>query len=139
MVQHASGQNYMIGDAEMIGDFESSAAGTVPYGMRGLDLFHTNHPLASDDFRPGEKEKAALPLVTNSQERLDLITACSEAERLDRYCIKETLKTRPVCVELESGRDFFTSGSLVMTLSSPLSLDITAGPPSQSEYETFGF
>ncbi len=138
-VKHASGQNYMVADASRILDFECSAAGASQFGAGAKNLYHTNHPLASEDFRPGEKEKAARLFVTNSHQRLAALTALSEAETVDIRSIKETLSTGPVCVELKPNDDFFTSGSLVMTLSASALLDIAAGPPSQTEYESFGF
>jgi hypothetical protein len=138
-VKHASGQNYMIADADGIRDFECSAAGVTEFKMLGKHLFHTNHSLASEDFRPGKKEQAAMSFATNSHQRLDMLVARLEADGGDTRAVKETLQTAPVCVELKPGSNFFTSGSLVMTLSSSPLLDIAAGPPSQGEYETFGF
>jgi len=138
-VKHASGQNYMIADTSRILDFECSAAGASQFGAGAKNLYHTNHPLASEDFRPGEKEKAARSFVTNSHQRLAMLAALSEAEVVNYHYLKETLKTDPVCIELKPNDDFFTSGSLVMTLSAHALLDIAAGPPSQTEYETYGF
>jgi len=138
-IKHASGQNYMLGGLNRICGFEASAAGITVYDTAKRSLCHTNHPLASQDYRPGEKEKSTLPIVTNSQRRLGMITACLNADQVDANAIKEVLKTAPVCCELEPEKDFFTSGSLVMTLSSPPRLEITAGPPSQNDYEKFTF
>ena len=138
-IKHASGQNYMLGGMTRISGFEASAAGVAVYDKGSESLCHTNHPLASQDYRSGEKEQSNPPVVTNSHERLDRITACTKADRVDVSTIKEVLKTKPVCRELEPQKDFFTSGSLVMTLSSLPMLEITAGPPSQNEYNKFTF
>ncbi len=138
-VRHASGQNYMIADHTGILDFECSASGAVQLGAGSKKLCHTNHPLASQDYRPGEKERTTQFTNSNSQQRLNRITACAQAEDVDARSIKEALKTKPACFELNPNDDFFTSGSLVMTLSTPPLLDLAFGPPSQNEYETIGF
>jgi isopenicillin-N N-acyltransferase-like protein len=48
---HATGQNYMIGDADGVMSWECSAAGVTLFRPRDSELFtyHTNHPLASRD------------------------------------------------------------------------------------------
>jgi isopenicillin-N N-acyltransferase-like protein len=138
MATHASGQNYMIGDQTEIRDYECSAAGIRPFDAGSKKLCHTNHPLASEDFRPGEKEKTTRSFATDSHQRLNLLTSCLDEKTVVVHFIKEILKTSPVCAELKPDDDFFTCGSLVMTLSSPPLLDVAFGPPSQNEYETFG-
>ena len=138
-IKHASGQNYMIGDAEIIRDLEASASGTVSYDPPVNNLCHTNHSLTSTDFRPGEKEKAALAFATNSHQRLNIISSAAQSEQPTAASVKAALRTKPVCREVEPGNDFFTSGSLVMTLSARPALDLTFGPPTQSEYQTFEF
>ena len=51
-VEHASGQNYILGGPAGVYDFECSAgkvARFVPEGRKGV-VYHTNHPLANDDY-----------------------------------------------------------------------------------------
>lgn len=54
-VPHASGQNYLIGNAERIRNFECSAAGAHELEARGGHILHTNHPLVSTDLAPDAK------------------------------------------------------------------------------------
>jgi isopenicillin-N N-acyltransferase-like protein len=51
-IRHASGQNYLIGDSEHAVNFEVSASKViaVPPQLTGC-VYHTNYPLANDDYR----------------------------------------------------------------------------------------
>ena len=136
-IQHASGQNYMIGDKNEIRDFECSANIVSQFSGHDKRLWHTNHPLVNDDYQPGEKERTGRSFNTDSHRRLDLLKSKLSTGEVNTNTIKETLRTSPICVHPKD--NFFTSGSLVMTLSSSPSLEITASPPSQSEYKMFRF
>src|SRR5262249_17810069 len=48
-VTHASGQAYLIGGSGQLAGFECSAGGCVEYGRGGDRLWHTNHPIVSND------------------------------------------------------------------------------------------
>ncbi|MFZ5912522.1 MAG: C45 family autoproteolytic acyltransferase/hydrolase [Chloroflexota bacterium] len=138
-VQHASGQNYMLGNGQEIRDFECSANAVVQVTADGRRLRHTNHPLVSADFHPGFKPPEGKIFSTNSTRRLEMLAARLDAGEVGPGAVKDILRTPPVCVQKEAGDDFYTSGSLVMTLASSPLLELTAGPPSQSEYRTFTF
>src|SRR5437899_1901651 len=51
-VKHASGQNYILGGGDRVGDFECSAGKVVRFTPTsdGSVVYHTNHPLANDDY-----------------------------------------------------------------------------------------
>jgi isopenicillin-N N-acyltransferase-like protein len=53
-VNHASGQNYILGIGDKVYDFEASATKLVPYApVEGSSpVYHTNHPLANNDLKP---------------------------------------------------------------------------------------
>jgi hypothetical protein len=139
-IRHASGQNYMIGDHREIRDRECSANGAMQFGANKKILWHTNHPLASEDYRPGEKEILEGSANTDSHRRLNLLETRLNAGDINADAIKDILRTSPVCIRKEADDNFFTSGSLVMTLSSTHpSLDLAVGPPSESAYVRFTF
>lgn len=56
-VEHASGQNYAIGDPERIVDVECSARQVSVFAPMATRVYHTNHPLANDD-QPGRDAHA---------------------------------------------------------------------------------
>lgn len=53
-VEHASGQNYIIGIRGEVFDFEASANKVVRFNPRNPNgtVYHTNHPLVNDDIKP---------------------------------------------------------------------------------------
>ncbi|MCW5980445.1 MAG: hypothetical protein KIT09_20345 [Bryobacteraceae bacterium] len=142
-VTHATGQNYLVGTPDSVGSFEASVGGVAEYVPRaGVPvLLHTNHPLASTDFRP-EYDRAAKE--TNSVERLN-----SLASRLSKPpagnvvdAIKQALRAKdspahPVCRRFEGRQGSFTFGSVIYELSPRPKAWVTPGPPDQSEYREF--
>ena len=51
-VEHASGQNYILGGPAGVYDFECSAGKVARFVVAGREgvVYHTNHPLANDDY-----------------------------------------------------------------------------------------
>lgn len=138
-VQHASGQNYMLGDGREMRDFECSANAVVQVTAHGRRLRHTNHPLASADYHPDFEPPDGKTFSANSARRLEMLASRLDAGEVSPGAVKDILRTPPVCVRKEAGDNFFTSGSLVMTLAASPLLELTAGPPSQGEYKAFTF
>ena len=62
-VKHASGQNYIIGIGDRVYDFEASANKVVEFRpvADGSVVYHTNHPLANDDWKPWHAKKMPDP------------------------------------------------------------------------------
>jgi predicted choloylglycine hydrolase len=152
-VSHASGQNYMIGIRGEVYDFEASANKVVRFDPRNDNgtIYHTNHPMVNDDikpwfetFHPKLKDK---PVNSNSYIRLASVQSrVSQATTIDDLLIKETLRSKddsknPVCrsVDRKGGSGGFTFGSVIMTLTGNPYLQVTAGPPDESEYKRIGF
>src|SRR5262249_24222792 len=76
-VKHASGQNYIVGGPSKVYAYECSAGKATRFTpATGPDvLWHTNHPLANDDYTPAyrairEKKKDADKAEANSAARL---------------------------------------------------------------------
>jgi isopenicillin-N N-acyltransferase-like protein len=152
-VNHASGQNYILGIGDKVYSFEASATRVVRFSpvAGGSPVYHTNHPLANDDLKswwsewlqqrtPEERRN------TNSGIRFTSLESrlAKDGIDIDEQTIKETLRSKdshisPVCVPLRSGSSVFTFGSTIMTLSEHPSLQVTCGPPDKSEYVLYSF
>lgn len=152
-IPHASGQNYIVGIRGEIFDFEASANKVVQFDPKNDNgtVYHTNHPIVNDDMKPwfenydpNSKEK---PVQSNSYIRLaSAENRISKAPKVDDQLIKEILRSKddinnPVCRSLSSnsGSGGFTFSSVIMTLTGTPYLQITAGPPDESEYTTIAF
>jgi len=152
-VNHASGQNYIIGIRGEVYDFEASANKVVrfnPMNENGT-VYHTNHPIVNDDIKTGfEKYNPKLqeelkPSNSNSYVRLAAVkNRMISTLDVDDSLIKEALRSRdnvnnPVCrTNSENGRGF-TFASIIMTFSENPNIQIIAGPPDESEYKRVDF
>ena len=149
--KHASGQNYTIGIVDSVYDFEASANKVVRlYPDASGIVYHTNHPVVNDDVKPWYQDyyKSFLAGTTqnkNSEVRFaTLKKRANETTDKSDVFLKTTLRSKddngnPVCRAHLSSNGFFTFGSVIMTLSNKRSLQVTAGPPDESEYQTFSF
>lgn len=150
-VQHASGQNYIIGIRGEVFDFEASANKVVRFDPKNANgtVYHTNHPIVNDDvkswFEKYSPKADVKPLQSNSYIRLASVQKrIGEATHIEDSLIKETLRSKddaknPVCVSLSLGRGGFTFGSVIMTLTGTPFLQVTAGSPDASEYKRMEF
>jgi isopenicillin-N N-acyltransferase like protein len=150
-VPHASGQNYIIGIRGDVFDFEASANKVTRFDPQNANgtIYHTNHPLANDDVKdwfkkydPTNKE-AIDPGKSNSHIRLTAVQKrVKDAASINDIIIKEALRSKddqdnPVCRAPKNGG--FTFVSVIMTLSGVPFLQVTAGPPDESEYKKVEF
>lgn len=150
-VPHASGQNYIIGIRGEVYDFEASANKVVRFDPKNGNgtVYHTNHPIVNDDVKPWfEKFNPTIsekPLISNSFIRLASVqNRVSEKQHIDDGLIKETLRAKddidnPVCRSVNGKGGSFTFVSVIMTLTGKPYLQVTAGPPDESEYKKIDF
>jgi isopenicillin-N N-acyltransferase like protein len=150
-VPHASGQNYIIGIRGEVFDFEASANKIVRFDPKNANgaIYHTNHPLANDDVKDWFKkyEPTNKDVIdqdkSNSHIRLTAVQKrVKDASSVNDVIIKDALRSKddkdnPVCRQPKNGG--FTFGSVIMTLTGVPYLQITAGPPDESEYKKIGF
>lgn len=150
-VPHASGQNYIIGIRGEVFDFEASANKVIRFDPQNKNgtIYHTNHPLANDDVKDWFKKydptrnDAIDPAKSNSHIRLTAVQKrVKDAASVDDILIKKTLRSKddmdnPVCRAPKNGG--FTFGSVIMTLTGNPFLQVTAGPPDESEYRKIEF
>lgn len=152
-VNHASGQNYIIGIQGEVFDFEASANQVVRYNPNNENgtVYHTNHPIVNTDvkawykqFEPTQENTEKLQ-NRNSYLRLTALeTRMVSNPDIDTNIIKETLRSKdnpdnPVCRNNTNDGRGFTFASTIMTLTGTPSFAITAGPPDESEYKVYTF
>lgn len=152
-VDHASGQNYIIGIRDEVYDFEASANNVVRFKPDNPNdsVYHTNHPLVNDDLKPwyalyspSLSEGIRAP-AGNSEFRFEAAERrMSTATNVDDTTIAGTLRSRdhdkhPVCRTNSKDGDGFTFASVIMTLSDQPSIQVVAGPPDEGEYSTYSF
>jgi isopenicillin-N N-acyltransferase like protein len=147
-VNHASGQNYILGVRGEVFNFEASANKVVRFdpGNKNQTVYHTNHPIVNDDVKPwfaqfNPKDVVdTIPFTSNSYIRLAaLTTRIADRDAVTDDHIKDALRSKddannPVCRTLDPEKNGFTFASVVMRLTGEPYLQITAGPPSESEY-----
>ena len=148
---HASGQNYIIGIRGEVYDFEASANKVVRFDPKNENgtVYHTNHPLVNDDLKewfkkydPTLKEEEK-PVKSNSFVRLAAVQSrvvptgvISDATIMEALRSKDDEKNPVCCIPNQWGLTF---GSVIMTLTGKPFLQITAGPPDESEYKRVEF
>jgi hypothetical protein len=150
-IKHASGQNYILGTVDSIYDFEASANKvTRMFPDASGIVYHTNNPVVNNDIKPWYKDYFTNFLVGNTQGNnseirfATLKRRAAETKDKDDSFIKSTLRSKddprhPVCVTHLPNSSGFTFGSVILTLSGKRSMQATAGPPDESEYQTFYF
>lgn len=152
-VDHASGQNYIIGIRDEVYDFEASADKVIRFKPENPigTVYHTNHPLVNDDVKPWyaahnpKLPDDQQPEPGHSHTRLKAVEKRMAAKgSIDNETIKGTLRSRddskhPVCRTNQKEGSGFTFASVIMTLSDKPSLQIVAGPPDEGEYSNYSF
>jgi isopenicillin-N N-acyltransferase like protein len=150
-VKHASGQNYILGTVDSVYDFEASAEKVVRMYPDGSGIvYHTNNPLVNDNIKPWYKDYYSNFLAGNTKNRNSevryyaLKTRAAQSKDKDDNFIKSTLRSKddpnnPVCRAHVPNKGGFTFGSVIFTLSGKRTMQVTAGPPDESEYQTFYF
>jgi hypothetical protein len=150
-VNHASGQNYVLGDRREIVDYECSAGGAAQYsGVRdGAVIWHTNHPFANGDLKPDLTGPVWDGNRLSSECRLRSLDERLGRDRpFDVAVVREALSARdderyPVSRERHPDRgahpgSFFTFAAMIAELAEQPRLHFAAGAPSHHEFTTYG-
>jgi isopenicillin-N N-acyltransferase like protein len=153
-IKHASGQNYIIGAADSVYDFEASANKVVrflPDANNSLLVYHTNHPLANDDIKPWYIESMKKIVSGEAKNNNSFIRFTSLKNRLtipdsniSVNLIKQTLRSKdnqlnPICRVYINGEAVFTFSSVIFTFGKSPSVQLTRASPDQSEYVLHSF
>jgi L-aminopeptidase/D-esterase-like protein len=150
-VDHASGQNYIIGIRDEVFDYEASANRVVRFKPDNPSraVYHTNHPLVNNDVKTWyaaydpTRSPEDPPEPGSSEFRFEAVQRRIAVDGVvDDTTIKRALRSRdnerfPVCRTNQDGQGGFTFASVVMTLSESPSLQVVAGPPDEGHYSTY--
>jgi len=143
-IQHASGQNYIIGDPKQVVGLECSANKVVEQLPRreAAILCHTNHALLNDDILvrsdPGNSVNMPQPekVLSDTEIRLNTLTGRmnSFAKPVQVEEIKSILSSHdppenPICRHKTSNTATMTLGCLIMELTASPTLYLASSPP----------
>ncbi len=153
-VKHASGQNYIMGVADSVYNFEASSNQVVrflPKPGESAVVYHTNHALVNHDVKEWYKKYHEQVLAGETKNRNSEARFASLEQRLNIQpsgistdVIKTTLRSKdnsrnPVCRIFREGGGGFTFSSILFTLGGKRSVQLTYGSPDQSEYKEYFF
>lgn len=140
-VGHASGQNYIVGDKEKAISLECSANKIVPFAplANAGVTYHTNHPLANDDYTPAYAASLKRPFYGTSGHRLASLESRlkTPSRPIDLELIKTALSSRDS--EAAPVSNDLTFACTVMVLSAKPELHVTVGRPDQNPFQVFTF
>jgi isopenicillin-N N-acyltransferase-like protein len=129
-VEHASGQNYVLGDPAYLCCLECSAGKVVEWTPPGESAFvwHTNHPLVNDDVNTAEVGENTVARLSSLESRLGG-AAGSDSQDLALSTLRaHDSHEFPVCVPRGRGAAFTFAGTL-MELAPEPALHVSNGPP----------
>ncbi len=132
---------------------ECSAGKVAPWTPKARPgvVWHTNHPLSSDDYTPAYRE------LLRKQKELDKAQANSAArlqsvrERLSKEGDEGTVKLiqatltakdvaeHPVCRPYKNAKEVCTFASTIMVLADKPQMLVAPGPPDGQAYQTLSF
>ena len=148
-IRHASGQNYTLGGGGRVACFEASANKVIQIDPpnAGAFVYHTNHPVANEDYSGfGILAMANADPTDSSHTRYDALRKRLSADPgkgiIDM--VQATLRSRdselyPVCRPHRDNQHVFTYASTIMVLDTKPYLIAAPGPPDQYEYSVFRF
>ncbi len=151
-VEHASGQNYLLGAPGRLGSYECSGNHAIEWkgehGPKG-PIFHTNHPLSSREDRiftemTGSAEAAKQALRSTTVGRYDGLKRCTADGPVDVETIKSALRTKEADAPISrtggtagSNPIGYTVGCTIYEHSADPVLHLAAGPPCSTEFREF--
>lgn len=150
--RHASGQNYILGIADSVYDFEASANQVqrfVPENSNSSVVYHTNHALVNHDVKAWYKNYHERVITGKTQSRNSELRYAALASYLSIDLneisadqIKNALRSRdnaqhPVCRPYNGAAAGFTFSSVIYTLGKRPSVQLTNGSPDQSNYQEY--
>lgn len=136
-IEHASGQNYLLAGPGGALNLECSAGGARECPAGEGAVWHTNHPLASEDAEAAGEGRSGFS--ASSAERLAYLSARVPAAR-SREDLQAILSDRsvPICkVPGPDGRQL-TFGALIAELSESPRAWIAPGPSDRTAWAEFG-
>lgn len=140
-VKQGAAQNFMIGDAEKVVDFEGSANHCIQYipFENARRVYHTNHPLVNHEWIPN------YPVIDpKSIERFNYLEyrLKNHSKPITLENIKGILRSHnaPICKHSDHKLETHSTWmSVIYALSNPPELYIASGNPCENEYQRFEF
>lgn len=147
-IKHASGQNYILSSKDDIRCFECSGnqVKAIPIDPLSGGVFHTNHPLISDNF--GSASELCQPRQYNSEARLQSISNRLGAGSNALRDIKNALaahddRDNPVSrVITPSNQDTsigYTAAACIYEFGEQPRFHLASGPPCQTSFKVFEY
>ena len=143
-VAHASGQHYIVAGPDTAPGFECSAGKVVRYQPwpAAPFTFHTNNPLANDDFADGYRARVARsgcdPFV--GEHPCPRLGRCRQTlgpdARPDPAAVKALLSSRDGQPSINNAMTF---ASFVMVLAETPELQVAAGRPDRTAFQVLHF
>ncbi len=129
-VPHASGQNYVLADDQVIVDFEASASGVTEWVGHGPAFAHTNHQLVN----PHVAAEHATP-HPNSVARLAIADAAlGSADALEDLEAILTDRSAPICHHGQTPGEIDTFGAFAVEHTAPPRVHVAPGPPATAPF-----
>jgi len=144
-IDHASGQNYLVGDRTGVTSVECSARGTTVYEPDGPAISHTNHPLASEDTgqhlaRMTSAAEGGESAMLNSKQRLALLEQVLDDDPTIAGVVTALRdETVPVCRRARPDGGALTFGTVLLELGQDPVVRVAPGPPTQEPFRTVNF
>ncbi len=139
-VNHASGQNYVIGGINKVVDYECSATNKTQYipENNSKRIFHTNHPEINPDLRLPPLKLASNRSTFARLEYLKYRMHPSKPFNIEHAKLTLSSFFGPICV-INKGENsgFMTIFSSIFQLSEEPEMHLSLGPPSQFPYEVY--
>ncbi len=156
-VQHASGQNYILGSRTRVIDLECSANQVSEYSQPAhlCCVCHTNHPFSNTDVRHlpegiisigDDPDEGIIMKDIDSRIRFDVVYKQLEAVESSREAnfistkrilSSHDLVTHPVCRHSSPGNEWMTLGTSIMSLDEHPRMHVCPGPPCTSRFTQF--
>ena len=141
-IQHASAENYIVGDKESIVNFECSANKVTTYVPHKNSnwVCHTNHPLINDDTIFPIKSSRTSTTFDRFEYLYKRLNSCERNPSLKTIQYLLRSHEGPVCVHHNfAPMSGFTQASAIFELTDNPTMHLTFGPPCLTEYKTFKF
>jgi isopenicillin-N N-acyltransferase like protein len=129
-IDHASGQNYLVGDPDELIDLEAGADGVDEFASDGV-ILHTNHSLTLDVPDPREHHEDS---YARHAAITDVFDGVDEGDEEDVVAALSDLSA-PVCRVRRPDKPWMTFGSVIFTLTEDPEARIAPGPPTVTRYE----
>jgi predicted choloylglycine hydrolase len=144
-VDHASGQNYLIGGPEDIACFECSGNRVVQYiPYENADkIYHTNHALVNDDLINSSLNITDIVGENSSLRRFNYLESCLK-HNSNNFAFKDIedilcFHQGSICRHTDKPENSSTLASVIYSLSNPPEFYFANGNPCSINYKKFRF